>query len=277
MTTDQQQESGKEPQASEAPPAEPDWDALIRAAIAKVRPAVVGQKHIESLNSASKPQKFQCDDSALYAVKFLGNPDGNGRAIFTEQVTALLGRLIGAPVAEVRLVRITAELLAPLNINFTAPGLHHGSRWVDNYSDRTDFIRYADENRAPLAALQLLYSWLSCKDDHQLIYCNAAPHRVLSVDHSRFLPGTTGWSAQTLLSHQDDFQRDPQFASLNLADDDYDATLDRIAAATSEEIADIVGTPPDEWGVPLADRIALAGYIAHRRIKLLADFGRADG
>ena len=281
MTTDQHQERDPGPDANDGPQPEPDWDALIKSAIGKVRPTIVGQRHIEGLSSASKPQKFQCDDGALYAVKFFGNPDGDGRAIFTEQVTALLVRLIGAPVPEVRLVRITTELLEPLKIDFNGvpatPGFHHGSRWADNYSDRTDFIRYANENRAPLAALHLLYSWLYCTNDHQLIYCNTEPHNVLSVDHSRFLPGTTNWSSQSLLDHQDDFQRDPQFASLNLGDDDYDAVLGRITAVASEEIADVVGTPPDEWGVSMTDRVALAGYIARRRIRLLANFGRAAG
>jgi len=281
MTTEEEQETGQSAADGGGSSAEPDWNAIIAAATERVRPAVVAQEHIERLQSASKPQKFRCDDGELYAVKFLGNPDGDGRAIFTEQITALLGRLIGAPVPEVRLVSVTAELLAPLGIEFNGvaatPGLHHGSRWAHGYSDRSGLTRYPDRNRALLAALHLLYSWMYCTDDHQVIYRNTEPHDVLSVDHSRFLPGGTGWSSQSLADRQDDFEMDPQFKTLNLDGADYDATLGRIETVGAGEIADVVGAPPDEWGVSQADRVAIAGYIAHRRTKLLANFGRAAG
>lgn len=278
VTTDRGREHA-DPATSERQ--DPDWDALITAAATKVRPPVVAQEHVRSLPSGSRPQLFRCDDGKLYAVKFRGTPHGDGRGIFTEQVVALLGRLMGAPVPVVRLITVTAELLAPLNIDLggspAEPGLHHGSCWAEGFSDRLDFHRYPGLNREPLAALYLLYSWLHCTGDHQVIYRDAEPHDVLSVDHGHFLPGAPNWSAQALRDHQDECQLDPAFAPLNLIDAEYEPALDKLEAITVDAIADAASTPPAEWGISQGDRVAFAGYVYRRRVKLLASFGRAAG
>lgn len=258
-----------------------DWVGLVAAASARARPHVVAQRHDRGLTSASRPQLFQCDDGNLYAVKFRNNQHGDGRAIFTEQVVGLLGRLIGAPVPEVRLVNVTAELLASLSIDLggqpAAAGIHHGSRWAYGYSDRDALIRYPDQNRFRFAALHILYSWLHCTGDHQAIFCNAEPHDVLSVDHSCFLPDSFGWSAPTLRARKDLVELDANFAPLGLSDDEHGEVLDRLAAVTAEAIADVAATPPDDWGVYQPDKVAFAEYVACRRTRLLAKFRRTAG
>src|SRR6266702_4238299 len=125
IPANRQSPGGREPepvdggaQAGATAVVEEGWERLITEAAARVRLPVVAQRYAGGLTSASRPQKFECDDGNLYAVKFRGNPHGNGRAIFTEQVVGLLGRLVGAPVPEVRLVSVTAELLASLSIDF---------------------------------------------------------------------------------------------------------------------------------------------------------------
>jgi hypothetical protein len=261
--------------------AEPDWDQLVSDALARVRLPVVGQEYVGALSSASCPQKFNCDDGNLYLVKFRTNPHGDGRAIFTEQVVALLGQLIGAPVPQVKLISITPELLSPLNINLNgvpaAPGLHHGSRWVHDFSDRSAFLRHTDANRSLFGTLRLLYSWLYCGGDHQLIYRNSEPHDPLSIDHSSFLPDGTEWSPQTLRGLQDTVLLDPKFDPLELTEAEHDAGLDKLEAVTAETIAEVAATPPDDWGILHGNRVALARYAWRRRIKLLANFGRVTG
>src|SRR6266498_102636 len=214
---------------------QPSWAELIRSAAGRVAPPVVAEEFVGGLDTASKPQTFRCDDGRLYAVKFRNNPQGDGRAIVAEHVVGLLGSLVGAPVAEVRLVRVTSELLAALNIVFNggepaAAGVHHGSCWADGYSDRLGIEpRYADENRQAFAALHIMYSWLHCAGDHQFIYRNAKPHEVLSVDHSYFLPDGNGWTAQRLQERQDQVELDPFFDSLALKDEAATDDLARIA------------------------------------------------
>jgi hypothetical protein len=67
-------------------------------------------RHEGGISSASRPQKYTCDEAALYAVKFRENQHRDGKGIFTEEVVARVGRLIGAPVARVELVRVSEEL-----------------------------------------------------------------------------------------------------------------------------------------------------------------------
>jgi hypothetical protein len=260
---------------------DPDWHSLLAAAATTARPPVVAQRHVRAIGSGSKPHLFKCDDGQHYAVKFRGNPHGDGRGIFTEQVVARLGQLIGAPVPEVRLVNVTAELLAPLNLDIgggvAESGLHHGSCWAEGFSDRMNLDRYPDRNREKYAALRLLYSWLVCTGDHQVIYRDAEPHDVLSVDHGMFLPGSTGWTALSLRSFTDDVQPDQAFVALNLTEDEHAPTLDKLGTVSPEAIADVAAAPPAEWGISRDDREAFAGFVERRRVKLLASFGRSGG
>jgi hypothetical protein len=272
------QSPAEPPSDGEAPQEGPDWGKLIEDAGARVRPAVVAQEFVGSLTSASQPQKFRCDDGRLYAVKFRNNGHGDGRAIFTEQVVGLLAQHIDAPVPEVRPVQVTGELLASMNLQIgghpAAPGLHHGSLWQDGFGDKTQFLQNTHANRPAFAALHLLYSWLHCHTDHQLIYRNAAPNDPLSVDHTCFLPNGPSWTVQDLRDRQDSVQHDPAFAGANLTRDEHQAALDRLDALTAEMIATAVASPAEDWGVPLTDRLALAEYVARRRVKLLESFGR---
>lgn len=260
---------------------EPDWASLIAAAASTVRPPVVAQRHVKPLPGGSLAQLFGCDDGEQYAVKFRGTPHGDGRGIFTEQVVALFGRLMGAPVPEVRLVTVTAELLAPLNIDLggrpAEPGLQHGSCWAEGFSDRSDFLRYPDRNREGFGALRLLYSLLVCPNDHQVIYRNAEPHDVLSVDHGLFLPGSSSWTATGLRGFSDSVQLDPAFDPLSLAEDAHKPALDSLAVISPQEIADVAATSPAEWGISTDDRVAFAEFVERRRRNLLASFGRSNG
>lgn len=253
------------------------WENLISSAGARVVPPVVAEEFVEGLLSASRPQKFRCDDGRLYAVKFQGNPYGDGRAIFTEHAVGLLGQLIGAPVAEVRRVRVTDELLALLRIDLNGQpataGLHHGSRWEDGFSDRSA-LDYADKNRVEFGALHVLYSWLHCAGDHQFIYRNAEPHDVLSVDHSCFLPEGTGWTLQRLQERQDAVELDAFFGALSLGPDEYGTSLDLLNNVRREDIALASATIPMEWGVSMAEKAIFSEYVERRRRSLLNHFGR---
>src|SRR6478672_5229291 len=147
------------------------------------RPAM---RHEGGYQTATKPQKFMCD-GGLYLVKFAQNKYGNGKGIFTEQVVALAGQLIGAQVPQVALVDVPREHAeelraqrASLGLDFDPqPGIHHGSRWADGHTDQMG-IAYEAENRERFGALQVLYTWIGGAGDHQFIYRAATPHEVLS-------------------------------------------------------------------------------------------------
>jgi hypothetical protein len=268
---------GTEDDAGDDGGSAPDWSALISAAIAISPTPVVAMEHVESLGSASAPQKIRCDDGHLYAVKFRTNGYGNGRAIFAEHVVPRLGALVGAPIPEVALVSVTADLLDVSSFLIAGGpptvGLHHGSRWVNDFADR-EGIAHVDQNREALAALSVLYTWAHCPADHQLIYSNKEPHAVLSVDHSAFFIDQGAWTPSALLALPAPSAYDGFYDPAGLSDIDRSAALDMLEAVKPEDIAGAVAGPPDEWGVDAGDRAALASFLHTRREQVLTLSGR---
>ncbi len=257
----------------------PDWASLIAGAagVDGCPAPVKAREHVESLSSASQPQKIRCEDGQLYAVKFLTNPYGNGRAIYAEQVVPLLGALIGAPVPQVTPVFVSGEFVAVSTFRIGAmpptEGLHHGSLWVENCSDR-EGIAHVNENRDRLGALSVLYTWAHCAGDHQLIYANEAPHAVLSVDHSAFFGDQGSWTPQSLAAHPDAVAYDAYFDPADLNDVDRSAALDALSVVSPQDLVQAVAAPPLSWGVNNADRAALAAFLNERRSQVLALSGR---
>jgi hypothetical protein len=250
---------------------------LVRAAAAARQVAREAREHQGGHQTASRPQRFRCDDGQTYSVKFMQNQHGDGRAIFTEQVIGLLGALLGALVAPVELVRVPDELAAALvrdrathGLDFDpGGGVHHGSRWAAGHSERAA-LDHLDANRARFGALDVLYAWAVCAGDQQFIYANTPPYPVLSVDHTTFLPGGPAWSEATLASHGLQVARDPVLQRVSLDANDRSPALTRLAAATAEEIAGVVARPPNDWGVGESDRVALARFLLEREDAVIA-------
>jgi hypothetical protein len=211
-------------------------------------------------------------------VKFRENAHGDGRGIFNEQVVALAARLIGAPVPHVELVDVAQALVDGLvppsvSLNYVpTAGTHHGSRWVGaNVSDRAG-VQQVDVNRTRFAALEVLHAWIPCIGDHQWIYSNDPPYEVYSVDHNAFFPGGESWNEAGLLAGVGNVALDVTLAGLGLTAADRAAAADRLRAVSAEDIAAVVARPPDEWGIPLHERIAVASYLHARREPTIALF-----
>lgn len=250
---------------------------FITTAAASRRVTVSAQRHDGGFATASRPQKFTCTDGNLYVVKFIQNNHGSGRGTFNEQVVALCGTLVGAPVATVELVYVSDPIAqqldqdrAALNIDFSPKaGVHHGSRWVDNYSDRAG-LQYFDDNRQRFGALDVLYTWLGCAGDEQWIYANDQTRHVLSVDHTTFLPGGPAWTTTTLAASRSSPQQNAQLATLALQPADRDQALRRLGLVSERDIAAVVARPPDDWGVAPDERAALGEYLVTRQAAVLA-------
>ncbi|MFY9556605.1 MAG: hypothetical protein WAV20_16060 [Blastocatellia bacterium] len=226
------------------------WALLINQAIEQQadEPHVATQ-YDSFINTASKPHKLVCDDGSRYAVKFINNPHGDGKAIATEQIVALAGALIDAPVPRVDLIQVSDDLVNIIKSTFfdspASAGIHHGSKWVDGYSGPLG-LTYQDLNRDKFAALDVLYTWLLA-GDHQWIYRNTRPNDVLSVDHSAFFPGGPNWQSYGLLGACTGVTPDPHLAALNLTDADRATTLERLLAVTDNDIASLAPRARKEW------------------------------
>ena len=259
---------------AQTPAQAPDWHALI-AAESKNRPAaVISVTFLKRRASASQPVDLRCDDGNVYVIKALRNDTNQGRMMFNDHVVARFGALVGAPVPAVALVSVSQQLI-DLNpdkgngMGHIVPCIAHGSKLYDQVSERIDNIDHVhdDDNTSRFASLAILHAWMGFSD-RQFIYDNASPFRVYSVDHGHFFPGGPNWTGAGLQNAADASVADDIVKTCKLDHDALVAARVPLVAVTPEQIASVLGTPPDEWGVDMNDRVALAGYIQKRQRQL---------
>jgi HipA-like protein len=248
-------------------PTEAEWSQKISAA-ASTRPQPVSAQTVlgDWTSTFSKPVKLSCSDGQVYVVK--GRQVGRdlGRHLFNEHIVGRLGHIIGAPVGEVALVDVPSDLIAAdQKLAHFLPGLAHGSRFVSGYSERSGFEHTTvQENRQRYATLCVLFSWLGA-GDHQFIFQKSPPNLVYSVDHGHFF--SENWTVESL-ARSPSAVMDPVFQCCALTTDELNEARVRLEGITEDDIAGTVGAPPDEWGVSLQDRIAMAEYLWKRRDEL---------
>jgi hypothetical protein len=175
----------------------PDWRRLIGEAAANRPAPVMAETFIRKWQTASQPVRLRCADGENYVVK--GRQ--MGRMAFTDHVAARLGRAIGAPVPDaVVLVNVPQELIAanPVEMAHMQPGIGHGTKMIDDTSDRLAIERNNElYNKPRFALLSVFFGWLGGSDT-QYIYKTTDPHLVYSVDHGHFFPNGPNWTIATL-------------------------------------------------------------------------------
>ncbi len=238
-----------------------EWQKLIQRA-ASGRPAPVrAETYLKSWQTASQPVLVRTA-GADYVIKGAHV----GRMVVNDQIVGRLGMALGAPVGQVCLVEVPAELISiePAMRHF-GPGIAHASLFLGGCSERASFEHASvKENRERFALLAVLYGWIGAQD-HQFIYENALPHLVYSVDHGHFFPGGPNWTSTNLAANPKP-QTDPSIvSSCGLAAADFTAPAKALGAIRNEVIASVVATPPDEWAFDMTDRVALAMYLEQRR------------
>jgi hypothetical protein len=210
-------------------------------------------------------------------VKGRRNDTDQGRMIFNDHVIARLGKLVDAPVPEVALVDVSNELNAlnpdrATGMGHMAAGTAHGSRRFDEVSERIDAIDHvgAGDNKGRFAKLAVFNAWVGSYSDRQFLYDNAPPYRVYSVDHGHFFHGGPGWSINSLDQAPAAQIANDIVTACNLTNDDLSDACSSLEDVADVEIAEVLAIPPDEWGVSLDERVALASYVHKRRRELLA-------
>lgn len=252
------------------------WQQAIAKATASRPKAVGASTFLHRRTSASQPVDLACDDGKTYVVKAMLKARNQGRMLFNDQVIARLGALISAPVADVALIEVSRELIDanPANnqMGHLVPCIAHGSARFANVSDRIDGMSNVDkgENRARFSALAVLSGWVM-SSDRQFIYDAAEPYQVYSVDHGHWFPGGDHNWTVAMLKGAPAAQIDGQIVSgCGLRSDDIASVCDLLARVTNDQIAEILAIPPDEWGVTIAERIAVGEFLAERRDVLAA-------
>ena len=239
-----------------------EWrDLISRAENARPQSIQAHSYRNKRWETASKPVVLGCYDGRDYVVK----GRNAGRAIVNEQIVGTLGTAIAAPVGEIQLIDIPAELVqSQPELSFLMPGLAHGSHLVPDCSERA-WIANVDlpDNRDRFALLALLYGLVKA-NDHQLIYRTNCPELAYSVDHGHFFPNGPNWTVDSLKAEGPPVPDVQLVGQAKLLREELVSVADRLISLDHKGIARAVAVPPAEWGISVDERIALAEYL-HRR------------
>jgi hypothetical protein len=272
---DTERVSGTETKAP-AVEADPDWTALITAALAARPPITITAQtfHLGPWASASRPVCVKCSDGEFRVLKGM---QAGGRMLFNDQVIARLAQSLGAPVPIPEIVELTQAFIdANASVKHMPAGPCHASAYLDKHSDRQGLAHFSlDANRPRFASLAILYGW-AFASDHQQIYPNDPPFIVWSVDHGHFVgPGNPNWTPDLLSTRPTAHADQLITAGTSMKNDELVAAAKPLDRLTSKDMADAVAAPPDAWNVPPVDRIAFAAYMWKRRGELLSAYAQA--
>lgn len=253
------------------------WLQLISAAVSQ-RPTVLEIAiPVGVAQGTSRPARVVCNDGQKYVTKGRRqSKPPTGRMLFADQVVGRLAAFIDAPVPEVVLINVPAELIdSSYYLLDWEPGIAHGSVQVAHVEDSRDVLfQGALENKPRFASLAVLYGW-TVAADHQFLYEKQPPRPVWSADHGDFLFGGPDGTV-------DDFVAAPVAAVHPIVTeampgrDMLVAAVKRLALVSDRSIAFAVALPPDSWGVTMEERTAIARGLAARRDLLVASV-RIDG
>jgi hypothetical protein len=247
----------------------PDWSQLVVEATANRPPRIMAETFIRKWDTGSRPVRLRCADGNNYVVK--GRQVG--RIAFNDQVAARLGRAISAPVPDaVALVEVPQELIAanPGEMGHMQPGVGHGTKMIENTSERLAVQRNEPYNRPRFALLSVFFGWLGGTDT-QYIYNNTDPYLVHSVDHGHFFYGPN-WTSDSLRAAPQALAQADLIQQCGLTEPDLGAACGGLRAIGPDQIAAAIAACPDEWGVTNDERISLAEYVYRRRAEIIAAY-----
>lgn len=275
-------------QAAAAPPPI-DWAVLIAEATAIQKVTVRANTFVHLYRDDSKPVEVICDDGHTYVVKSLWAdvssrpPDAEvkesrsdeeqGRRMFNDQVCGRLGAAMGASVPTVCLIEITDDLIKanPKTMGHLKPCVGHGSRKIPDVTGKVGDFAHAEkgDNRQRYNKLSVFFGWL-VSGDMQFIKGTQPPHTVYSHDHGHFLPGGPMWTQASLDTYVVDPTPTPQIVNeLKLKPEETAQAGEALKMITADNIVEALAAAPDDWNVPLADRVALATFVHARQERLL--------
>lgn len=243
------------------------WRQLLERAISNPEDPLIVTAFRKGWNSSARPVFVRCIDKKDYVIK----GQQAGRQIINEQIVARLGKIMGAPVAEARIVEISSDLIEiEPQFDYLTPGTAHGTLFIKDCFDDRDVMKYREQikNRSRFALLSVLYGWISAQD-HQFIYHKTQPNLVYSVDHGAFFPNGLQWT-------EDDLRTAPKAkidsllsSRCRLTEDELQEALEKLEMVTEDDIIRVVAVPPQEWRFTMEERVTMVEYLIRRQQELL--------
>lgn len=209
------------------------------------------------------------DDERCY-IKAHNNAQG-GRVVCSEYLVSQVGRLIGAPVCDVRPIHCGADFAGftlPSGLQL-AEGIGSASMEIPDATQEGDLgHRDRDDNARRHAGIFALYDWC-WGGDPQWLRCTTSNDMYFSHDHGWYIPPDgPNWSEADIVGNVDvPHELTKDHAGLDANE------LDRLAGAlealTHKQLRDILVSVPAEWGVPNTELEAV-GFFLERRAPAVA-------
>lgn len=242
------------------------WIEAIRAEQLRPPKVVTGLIFLGGWETSARPVALTCDDGRDYVVK----GSNAGRKTVNDQIVGRLGRAMGAPVPRVVLVDVPVELVReePMMGHIT-PGLAHGAELLRDTSESyvIEHVR-SPENRLRYARIAALLGWVRASD-RQYLFGEDPPHLVHSFDHTHCFPSPPDWT-RVLLNRAPPPTLDHELAeACRFTRYEVEHARDVLNGMDHARIARAVAAPPVGWGLDMTERVALATFLARRRLELL--------
>ncbi|WP_442913239.1 HipA family kinase [Kribbella sp. CA-293567] len=246
-------------------------DAAVAAALdspGRARAQAAAQVLIKQAETGSKPILASADDQQQYWLKWPGNPHGN-LSLAHEVLVAGIGRLLGAPVRRVSLIYVDPALVIDQFVDGQRlpAGLYAGSELLTEVEEDTVVARVRRADNAARFAYYLALWDLCLGTDLQLLYHLAETDQVWSIDHGLWFDSLEGdWSAAHLSRQGSlpwpwpDGARPQPFSRAAFLS--AGAAVDGL---TCQDLADVLGGVPLEWGIADETLRTLARFVYERR------------
>jgi hypothetical protein len=222
--------------------------------------------------SAASPFLGKCSDNNNWWIK----PPvvGMKRALVAEWTAGKLGSVIGAPVCEVALVDIPAQLLpyeyGPGKQLVAGTGCASCDLGGTPHEVKTTLqYRDADDNGRRHAGVFAIVDWFY-GNDVQWLHDTADDWTLHSHDHGWYLPpGGPDWTVDQLRATVATPQQ-PLGDPAGLDVDELNRLASAIDAVTDDQIVEVLSAVPPQWDVAPSDLECLAWYLAERRTSVAA-------
>lgn len=240
---------------------------------------------LASSNSLMRPREVWLSDGRRAWIKrnppYNAQPPGADQvltcSLYNDQVTARIGVLMGAPVAEPVLVQLTEKFVERNPGIALPPGIYHGTITVPELGPvRKNGSAWAltnpTANLPRFAQLAILYGLLHCTFDHQFWFDQYGKGLVWSLDHGYVIGSgeirngvrEACWNADELCA-RNECRLDPVIAEhIFFPDSMLRQAARSLDLLSPDGIAECVSCVPAPWGVSKEEKISLAAYVWDR-------------
>lgn len=242
------------------------WVGMVDGRVDPVDCPVVEVPLARSKRGGSGTFLARASDRRRWWVKPQNSPQGP-RVVISEFLVGRLGAVIGAPVCDVRILRIPADLVGwePRSGLQLEEGLASGSAAIAGTLEDSQLLyRDRDDNERRHAGILAMFD-LCWGADQQWLYAARDDRKIYSHDHGGYFPDAgPNWDETALLAHVTEAHPFPVSPSGLSASE-----VHRLASVLRDmgrtEIRDVLVSVPGSWPITDVQLDAIGFFVEARK------------